>query len=88
MIRFAVKDVAEKRGLKNAHGLQLKAGLASHVAARLWRGRVQRISIETIDRLCEALDCDPGDFILRAKPEPEPKRKPKPKNARQSPKVI
>jgi DNA-binding Xre family transcriptional regulator len=82
MITFRVKDVAEKQGLKNAHGLQLKAGLASHVAARIWKGQVERISVETIDRLCEALECEPGDFIVRVRERAEPKRKSKAKAER------
>lgn len=80
MITFRVKEMAEYRGLKNAHGLQLKAGLASHVANRLWKGQVERISVETIDRLCEALDCGPGDFIIRVKEKPEAKKKSKAKS--------
>jgi putative transcriptional regulator len=75
MVTFLVRQLAEQKGLRNAHGLQLKAGLASHVAGRLWKGQVERISVETIDRICEALDCDPGDFIVRVREKPESKRK-------------
>jgi DNA-binding Xre family transcriptional regulator len=77
MINIRVRELAEGRGLRNAHGLQLEAGLASHVAVRLWKGQVERISIETIDRVCEALDCEPGDFIVRVKLESRKKPKSK-----------
>jgi DNA-binding Xre family transcriptional regulator len=63
MITIHVRELAEKRGFKNAHQLQLAAGFAPHVATRLWKGKAERISLDTIDRLCRALECQPGKIF-------------------------
>jgi putative transcriptional regulator len=64
MIRIRIKDVAEAKDFKNAHRLQLAAELSPHVAQRLWRGEVEKISMETLNRICRALDCQPGDLFV------------------------
>lgn len=76
MIKIRIREAAEAKDLKNAHRLQLAADLSPAVAARLWRGEVEKISIETLNRLCVALDCQPGDLFvyepdLRAKRQRE-----------------
>ena len=63
MITIHVKEVAERRGIKNAYGLQLATGLSPDVTQRLWRGEWEKISKETIERLCRALKCQPGRLI-------------------------
>lgn len=63
MIRIRIKEVAEAKDFKNAHRLQLAADLAPHVAQRVWRGEVEKISMETLDRICRALGCQPGDLF-------------------------
>ncbi len=45
--------------------------------ASIWqmnRGEVERLHLETLDRICEALDCQPGDLLVRV-PERKPKKK-------------
>jgi DNA-binding Xre family transcriptional regulator len=63
MIIIQVKEVAERRGIKNAYRLQLATGLSPDVTQRLWRGEWEKISKETLDRLCRALKCQPGTLI-------------------------
>ncbi len=63
MIRIKIKNVAEAREFKNAHRLQLAAELSPQVAQRLWRGEVEKISMATLNRLCRALECQPGDLF-------------------------
>lgn len=64
MIRIKIKEVAEAKDFKNAHRLQLAAELAPHVAQRVWRGEVEKISMETLNRICRALGCQPGDLFV------------------------
>lgn len=64
MITLHVRVIAEKKGFKNAHQLQLAASLAPHVATRLWKGKAERISLSTLDRLCRTLKCQPGKILL------------------------
>jgi DNA-binding Xre family transcriptional regulator len=63
MVTIHVKKMAEKRGITNAYGLQLATGLSPDVTQRLWKGRWEKISRETIDRLCQALRCQPGKLL-------------------------
>jgi DNA-binding Xre family transcriptional regulator len=67
LITLHARGPAKRKGFKNAHQLQLAADLPSHVASRLWEGKVERISLSTHDRLCQTLKCQPGK-ILRFKP--------------------
>lgn len=66
MIKIKIKEVAKERGIKNAHRLQLAADLSPAAAARLWKSEVEKISMETLDRLCTALECEPGDLFVFA----------------------
>lgn len=63
MITIHVKEVAERRGIKNAYGLQLATGLSPDVTQRLWRGKWDKIGKETLNKLCVALRCQPGKLI-------------------------
>lgn len=63
VITIHVKEVAERRGIKNAYRLQLVTGLSPDVTQRLWRGDWEKISKETLERLCSSLKCQPGTLI-------------------------
>jgi len=63
MITRHIREVAEKRGIKNAHGLQLALEISPTAAAKLWKGEFEMIGIVTLDKLCRALRCKPGDLL-------------------------
>lgn len=67
MITKHVRAVAEKRGMKNAHGLQLALGVSPTAAAKLWKGEFEMIGLVTLDKLCSVLRCKPSD-LLKYKP--------------------
>lgn len=72
MIEINIGKLARLRGHKNAHQLQLAADLSPAAAARLWKGEVEKISMETLERLCHALECQPGDlFVYIPPPDPD-----------------
>ncbi len=64
MIHSKVREVAETNGVKSSYELQHKITVAPTVALRLWRGEVTRYSIETLNKLCLAFDCQPGDLLI------------------------
>lgn len=66
MVTLRVRDVAERKGITTAYQLQKAAQLHPSHAAKLWKGDVEMIGLKTIDTLCEALTCEPGDLIVRA----------------------
>ena len=65
MVRLRIKEVAVRRGIKTAYGLQKAMNVPPGTAARLWRGQMAMIGLQTIETLCEALGCEPGDLIVR-----------------------
>lgn len=64
MIKIRIKEIAKSRGIKNAHRLQLAAELSPAAASRFWKTEIEKISMETLDRLCKALECQPGDLFV------------------------
>ena len=68
MITKHVKEIAEQRGIKNAHGLQLAIEVSPTAAAKLWKGEFEMIGLRTLDKLCRVLRCKPAD-LLRYKPD-------------------
>ena len=68
MIRVTIQEQAEKCGFTTAYQLQKAIGVQPSVAALLWKGDLQKIGINSIDRLCRALKCQP-DKLLRYEPD-------------------
>ena len=64
-VKFNIKQVAISKGIKNANQLKEKANLYPSHARRIWDGEMQKISLELIDKLCVALECEPGDLFKR-----------------------
>ncbi len=64
MIKILIKERALSRGIKNAHQLQLAADLSPAAAARFWRSEIEKISMDTMARLCRSLGCQPGDLFV------------------------
>lgn len=63
MIAIQIRQVAERRGIKNANQLKDLTGFPPAMAARLWKGDVEKIGISTMDRLCAVLKCKPNDLL-------------------------
>jgi DNA-binding Xre family transcriptional regulator len=63
MITKHVREVAEKRGIKNAHGLQLALEVSPTAAAKLWKGEFEMIGLGTLNKLCSVLRCKPADLL-------------------------
>jgi len=65
-----IRERAEKRGIKNAHQLGIALGVAPNVSARLWSGEFEKIGMDTLDKLCRVLRCQP-DKLLKFVPDGE-----------------
>ena len=74
-LQIKIREVAQSRGIKTAYQLQKRANLAPTTAARLYRNNVTLMTIETLDKLCDSLDCDAGELFVRQKPATHPKSK-------------
>lgn len=65
MIRWRIPDLLKERGW-TAYRLAQETGLTVPAAYRLARGGpVKRIDADTLERLCEAFQCQPGDLLER-----------------------
>jgi putative transcriptional regulator len=50
---------------KSAYWLAQQTGLTNANLSRLRRGLTKGIDFETIDKLCSALECEPGELFTR-----------------------
>ena len=64
MIKKHIREIAEKRGIKNAYGLQMAIDVSPTVAAKLWSGNFEMIGLGTLDKLCRALKCQPDKLLI------------------------
>ncbi|HKR02871.1 MAG TPA: helix-turn-helix transcriptional regulator [Pyrinomonadaceae bacterium] len=79
MIETKIRELAEAKGITTAYQLQKAAGLSPSMAARLFRDEVEMIALRTIESLCGAFECQPGDLFTA----PNGKSKAKAKKAHQ-----
>ena len=49
-----------------------KTGIRPNTISGLYHEIADRVSLEQLDRICEALNCDLTDLIVRVPNEPEP----------------
>ncbi len=64
MIKLRVKEVVDQKGLKITE-LAERANIAYGTAHSLYKGHVTRIDLDTLDRVCEALEVDLVDILVR-----------------------
>jgi len=60
-VRFRLADILEERKMKQVD-LATKMGTHRQTVNRLV-GNVRQIDLETLERLCDALNLTPGDFF-------------------------
>lgn len=74
MVRLRVPELLRERNLK-PYDLITGAGFSPNASYRLASGKFERITAETIDRLCDYFDVVPGDLFERT-PDASAKRRP------------
>ncbi len=68
MIEVTIKERAEKKGYTTAYQLQKAMDVQPSVAARLYKGEFTKISLDTLNKLCRLLNCQPN-ALLRYVPD-------------------
>jgi putative transcriptional regulator len=58
-----VGSIMAKRGFKSQLALAEASGINPSQIGPLVRGTARRIDLGTLDRLCAALSCQPGDLL-------------------------
>jgi len=67
MIRWTVREVAERAGIHNAHELVKRARISVSTAYQLWEGSAKRLDLATLDKLCALFEVPPGQLLERVK---------------------
>ncbi len=63
MITSHIREIAEKRGIQNAHQLAKRAEIPPNMAIRLWKDDFERVDKKTLNRLCRSLNSNPGQLL-------------------------
>jgi DNA-binding Xre family transcriptional regulator len=74
MVELKVRELAEAKEIKNPLTLSQVSGLAYATCHKIWNDPPVMIGLETLDRLCEALDCELADLLVRTSSKSKSKR--------------
>ena len=78
MIEVRLKQLLEKQG-RTRYWLAKESGINYDTLARIESAEhSNRIELRVLDEICRALDCQPGDVLVRVpdrKPDPKPRKK-------------
>jgi putative transcriptional regulator len=64
MIELHLAEVLERRG-RTVYWLWKETNIRYATLWQISRGSVRLLNLEVLDRLCEALKCQPGELIVR-----------------------
>ena len=65
MIEVRLKQILEKQG-RTRYWLAKESGIDYDTLARIERAEhTNRIELRVLDEICKALDCQPGDILVR-----------------------
>ncbi len=81
-IKINLPELRARAGRLSLSDLSGKTGITVANLSRLDRNLCQRIDLDTLSKLCEALNCSPGD-LLTYLPGPQQDLKPPVKRRRQ-----
>ena len=62
MVTIRLNDLLEKRG-QTIYWLWKQTGIRYATIWQMGKGEVSRLNLDALDRVCEALECQPGDFL-------------------------
>lgn len=64
MIEARLNELLKERG-RSLYWLAKQTGMTELALSNIRKGKTKGIDFETLDRICEALQCDPGDILVR-----------------------
>src|SRR5690349_8282719 len=80
MIEIRIDALLENRG-RSFYWLAKETGISHTTLWRLKKGKALGINFETLEKMCDALQCQPGDVLSRTNRK-KIRKKPRPKAAR------
>ena len=63
MIKFRLHRMAAEKDIMKIGVMAELAGLNFKTVSSLWNNNTLRVDLSTLNALCEALDCTPGDLL-------------------------
>jgi putative transcriptional regulator len=76
MIKFRLNELLEERG-QTIYWLWKQTGVRYATIWQMGKGEVVRLNMDALDRICEALECQPGDLLVRVESVTKKKAKSK-----------
>jgi putative transcriptional regulator len=73
MIKVRLSEILEERG-KTLYWLWKQTGIRWATIWQMGNGDLARLNIDTLDLICEALECQPGDLLVRVESKTRGKR--------------
>lgn len=71
MIRLQLNELLEERE-QTIYWLWKQTGIRYATIWQMGKGEVARLNLDVLDRVCEVLECQPGDLLVRVE---TPKRR-------------
>ena len=62
-IRFKVHEMMARRDVFTNKSLAEMTGIAPWRVGEIVKGKLKRIDVVTLEKLCKALNCQPGDLL-------------------------
>ena len=66
MVKTNLDALLKEKG-RTAYWLAKEAGLHQSVVSKLRHNQIKAIRLDVIESICQALDCEPGQLIIREK---------------------
>jgi DNA-binding Xre family transcriptional regulator len=63
-LKIQINERCKAQGIKTAYQLQKKANLTPPTAYRAFNNDIKQFTIETLEKLCTALGCEPNDLLV------------------------
>jgi putative transcriptional regulator len=73
MIKFQLNELLEERG-QTLYWLWKQTGIRYATVWQMGKNEVARLNLDALDRVCEALECQPGDLLVRVRDRKRGKR--------------
>lgn len=64
MIKIELEKLLEGRSL---YWLSQETGIRWATLAAMQNGKAQRLNLEDLELICDALECEPGDLLIRVR---------------------
>lgn len=63
MYKLNLKNLLDATG-KSQYWLAKKTGISANNINKIYNGETVNIRLDTINKLCDALNCEPGDLFI------------------------